>query len=111
MAKNRTCICCGAVYSYCPNCSKIDAAKPSWQSTFCSADCMTLWTTATKYNMQMLSKQEAKAIISALALKPKENYTSCVQRDLDVILAEDDLTEEHPQQCHEASHEVVEKEK
>ena len=89
MVKNKTCLCCGTKFSYCPDCSKKDALKPSWSSEFCSEDCMTLWTTATKYNMNKLTKSKAKSIISKLVLKPTEQYSKCVQRDLNVILAED----------------------
>lgn len=87
--KNKTCLCCGTKFSYCPDCSKADALKPAWASEFCSEDCMTLWTTATKFNLGKLTKSEAKTIISALTLKPTEQYAKCVQRDLGVILAEE----------------------
>lgn len=50
---------------------------------------MTLWTTATKFNMEMLTKAEAKEIISELNLKEHSEYVACVQRDLSVILAEE----------------------
>jgi hypothetical protein len=50
---------------------------------------MTIWTTATKYNLNKLTKSEAKSIISALNLKPTEQYVQCVQRDLGVILKEE----------------------
>ena len=85
--KNKQCLCCSNKFSYCPDCSKADALKPSWASTFCSEDCMTIWTTATKYNLNKITKSEAKSIISKLTLKPTEQYVTCVQRDLGVILA------------------------
>lgn len=87
--KNKTCLCDGVKYSYCPDCSKADALKPSWASEFCSEECMTIWTTATKFNLGKLTKPEAKSIISALNLKPTEQYVQCVQRDLAKILAEE----------------------
>lgn len=89
MVKNKTCLCCSSKFSYCPDCSKKDALAPSWKSEFCSEDCMTIWTTATKYNMNKITKTEAKAIIENIALKPVEQYTKCVQRDLGVILAKE----------------------
>ena len=79
--QNKKCICCGKKYSYCPSCSRTDALQPSWKSEFCSESCMTLWTTLTKYNMEFLTKDEAKAIVSKLDLKPIDTYVSCVQRD------------------------------
>lgn len=89
MVKNKTCLCCSSKFSYCPDCSRKDALAPSWKSEFCSEDCMTIWTTATKYNMNKITKTEAKAIIENIALKPVEQYTKCVQRDLGVILAKE----------------------
>ena len=89
MVKNRKCFCCSAHYSYCPDCSTSDKLAPSWKATFCSEDCMTIWTTCTRYNMGRLTKPEAKEIISALNLKPTSEYASCVQKDLAVILKED----------------------
>lgn len=89
MIKNRKCACCSTTYSYCPDCSTSDKLAPSWKATFCSEDCMTIWTTCTKFNMGKLTKPEAKEIISALSLKPISEYAPCVQRDLGVILKED----------------------
>ena len=39
--------------------------------------------------MGKLTKAEAKAIISAIDLKPAEQYVSCIQRDLKKIMAEE----------------------
>lgn len=89
MANIRKCFCCSTRYSYCPNCSGADRLKESWYATFCSEDCMTIWTTCTKFNMGRLTKSEAKEIISALTLKPTSEYVPCVQRDLGVIMKED----------------------
>lgn len=89
MANTCKCFCCSTRYSYCPNCSGADRLKESWYATFCSEDCMTIWTTCTKFNMGRLTKSEAKEIISALTLKPTSEYVPCVQRDLGVIMKED----------------------
>ena len=89
MAKNRTCISCGEKYSYCPDCSRVAALEPVWRSEFCSESCMTLWTTLTKYNMDFLTKDEAKEIVSTLSLKPIDVYVNCVQRDYAKVMAEE----------------------
>lgn len=90
MAKsNRTCIACKTKYSYCPSCSRADAIKPTWYSEFCSEACKDLWITLTKYNMSMLSKEEARAIILNLDLKPIVNYVDCVKRDYAKVTTED----------------------
>ena len=87
--KNRKCLCDGVKYSYCPDCNGADRLAPTWKAEFCSETCMTLWNTCTRYNLGKLTKPEAKSIISALTLKPTEQYASCVQRDLGIILKEE----------------------
>lgn len=104
MRKNRKCSCCGAQYNYCPDCGGADRLKPTWYSEFCSETCKDLWMTATKYNMQTLTKEEAAKIISGLTLKDKSEYVECVQRDLKNILAAE------PKTKRTKSHEVVSQE-
>lgn len=87
--KNRKCFTCGKSYDFCPDCIGPDRLKPTWYSEFCCEDCKTLWETATKFNIGKLTKAEAKAIISALELKPAEQYVACIQRDLKNIMAEE----------------------
>lgn len=87
--KNRKCLACGTKYSYCPDCNGADRLKESWHSEFCNSTCKDIWQTATKFNLGKLTKAEAKTIISALDLKPTEQYVACVQRDLGVILKEE----------------------
>ena len=88
-SKNRKCLSCGAKYSYCPSCSRVNALEPSWKSEFCSETCMTLWTTLTKYGMEFLTKNEAKDIVSNLDLKPIASYADCIQRDYTRVMAEE----------------------
>ena len=89
MVKNRKCLSCGTSYSYCPNCSGADRFAPSWKAEFCCETCKDLWLTATRFNMNILSKDEAKSIISNLDLKPIDHYIACVQRDYAKIMAEE----------------------
>ena len=125
MVKNRKCFTCGNQYSYCPDCSTSDKLSPSWKATFCSEDCMTIWTTCTKFNMGKLTKSEAKSIISERELKPISEYAQCVQKDLGVIMKEepkpkrskrtdikpiDEVANIEPTFIEEIIHEVVEQE-
>lgn len=87
--KTRKCLSCGTKYNFCPDCSGADRLAPSWKAEFCCEDCKTLWSTATKFNMNKLTKAEAKAIISALKLKPADQYAACLQRDLKNIMPEE----------------------
>lgn len=86
---NKCCLACGEKYSYCPDCSRADALKPSWSSEFCSESCKDLWLTLTRYNMGAHSKDEAKSIISALDIKPIDTYVACVQRDYNKVMTPD----------------------
>jgi hypothetical protein len=111
--KNRTCVCCGTQFSYCPTCGG-DKLKPGWSSQFCTEDCQELWSTATKFNLDMISKEEAKETILCLDLKPHTEYVECVQRDLKNILEEDKPEEAAPPKKEQKTfkapkHEVVEK--
>lgn len=87
--KTRKCLSCGTKYDFCPDCRGADRLAPAWRSEFCCEDCKTLWSTATKFNMGKLTKAEAKSIISALDLKPAEQYVACIQRDLKNIMLEE----------------------
>ena len=119
--RDRKCICCQSKYKYCPTCSD-DKMKPTWMTEFCSEACKELWTTATKYNMEMLTKPEAKTVIEKLELKEKSEYVECVQKDLENILGEEltviveeptPILEEEPvftPKKKQKSHEVVKKE-
>lgn len=94
MKKNRTCLCCGTKYSYCPDCGGEDRIKPSWYSQFCNEECKGLWETATKFNMGLMDKKEAKKILSSMELKNKEEYVDFVQKDIANILFEEPVVEE-----------------
>lgn len=121
---NKTCLCCSTRYSYCPSCSRADKLAPTWKSEFCSEPCMTLWTTLTKYNMNMFTKAEAKSIISDLDLKPIDAYVTCVKRDYNKVMEPEkksrraqkkfepiiEMVQEIEQPIVAESHEVVEKE-
>ena len=107
--KNRTCLCCNTTYSYCPTCGTQDRLKPTWMTEFCSEECKNLWETATKYYMNLISKEKAKEIISGLSLKPHTEYVECVQRDLKNILKEEPKKEEKQfKMSKQKSHAVVE---
>lgn len=85
MVKNKQCLACRTSFSYCPDCSRVDRMKPTWASQFCSESCATLWTTLTKFGMSMITKPEAKEIISSLNLKPIDAYVDCVKRDYNKV--------------------------
>ncbi len=104
--KQRKCICCGEEYSYCPTCWD-DRLKPAWMVEFCCEDCKELWETASKFNMDLISKDEANKKISSLKLKPHNEYVECVQKDLKNILGD----EQKSTKAVKPAHGVVKKEK
>lgn len=89
MVKNRKCLSCQTSYSYCPNCNGPDKLAPSWKAEFCSETCKDLWMTLTKFGMSMLTKSEAREIISSLDLNPIDFYVECVKRDYAKVMAEE----------------------
>ena len=86
--RNRECYLCGQDYLYCPTCSQ-DRMKPSWMAEFHSENCKNIFDIATRYNLQLLSKEEAKAAMEWCDLSNKEDFKSYVKRDLENIFAEE----------------------
>ena len=105
--RQRECYLCGASYQYCGSCSQ-DLAKPSWMAEFHSENCKNIFDIATRFNMQLLTKDEAKAAMEQCDLSNKDNFKSYVQLDLENIFAEDKPVEEPKKRGKKAeSHEVV----
>lgn len=88
MSKVRECYLCGKKYKYCPSCSQ-DRMKPSWMAEFHEENCKNIFDICTRYNMQMLTKSDAKKALEACDLSNKENFKDFVQRDIANIFAED----------------------
>lgn len=103
--KNKKCLCCNVAYSYCPNCNRKD---PSWMTEFHDENCKLIFDICTRYNMQLMTKEEAQKALSACDLSKKESFKDYIQRDLANIFAEDPkpaATKAAPK-----SHEVVKQE-
>lgn len=88
MARTRECYLCGTKYSYCPSCSQ-DKHKPAWMATFHSENCKNIFDIATRFNMQLLTKEEAKSAMEQCDLSNKSNFKSYVQCDLENIFKEE----------------------
>ena len=84
--RSRDCYLCSTEYKYCPTCSQ-DRAKPTWMQNFHEENCKNIFDICTRYNMQMLTKEEAKAALETCDLSNKENFKDYVQRDLENIFA------------------------
>jgi hypothetical protein len=84
--------------------------KPSWMTNFHSEDCVKIFHICTSFNMGDMSKSEAKAALNECDLSNKLNFRACVQRDLDVIFAEEpkkSAKKESRMAIEPESHEVV----
>lgn len=86
--RNRECYLCGRDYQYCPTCSQ-DKMKPYWMADFHTENCKNIFDICTRFNMNLMSKTEAQDALNSCDLSNKENFKSYVQRDLEVIFAED----------------------
>ena len=87
--RQRTCLLCGEKYSYCPTCTP-DKYKPTWMNEFHSENCKKIFDICTRYNMQLLSKEEAQAALEKCDLSKKETFKDYVQCDLANIFAKDE---------------------
>ena len=89
MVRSRKCVACGTKYSYCPDCSRADAQKPTWYNDFCQESCKDLWYTLSRYNMGRITKEDAKSVILELDLNPIESYSQFVQRDYAKVMTDE----------------------
>ena len=113
--RTRECYLCGKEYQYCPTCSQ-DKMKPVWMSEFHSENCKNIFDICTRFNMNLMSKDEAKVALNACDLSNKENFKSYVKHDLENIFAEDQDVKVHEDKTiietfvrgnNKKSHEVV----
>lgn len=86
--RNRECYLCGEKYSYCPTCSQ-DRTKPIWMAEFHEENCVKIFEICTRFNMKSMSKIDAQNALKACDLSNKANFKPYVQRDLDIIFAEE----------------------
>ena len=86
--RTRECYLCGQKYEYCPTCSQ-DKLKPAFMAEFHDENCKNIFNIATRFNMQLLTKEEAKSAMEQCDLTNKANFKSYVQRDLENIFAEE----------------------
>ena len=102
-SRNKTCYLCGSRYKYCSTCSQ-DRTKPSWMNEFHSESCKDIFDICTRFNMDMLTKEQAQKELAKCDLSNKESFKSYVQKDLENIFAEEVVVK--PADA-KKSHEVV----
>ena len=117
--RSRECYLCGTQYKFCGSCSS-DRTKPAWMSEFHDENCKNIFDICTRFNMKMMSKEEAQEALISCDLSNKANFKSYVQHDLDVIFEEEPIVavvdahiedeiivEVKPRKAKKATHEVV----
>ena len=81
---------------------------------FHDENCKNIFQICTSFNVNIMSKHEAQEALKACDLSNKSNFTSCIQRDLENIFAEEpkkrNKKAEMPifEEVSEPAHEVVE---
>ena len=88
--RTRECYLCGAGYSYCPTCSQ-DRMKPAWMAEFHSENCKDIFDICTRFNMRLVTKEDAQSLMKKCDVSNKENFRKSVQNTLDVLLKADDI--------------------
>lgn len=104
--RKKQCYLCGTKYLYCPTCAE-DIGKPAYMATFHSESCAKIFEICTKFNMQLLTKEEAAAALEDCDLSNRESFRDDVKNDLKVILS--DSKEPKKARINPAKHEVVTK--
>ena len=104
--RSRECYLCGTKYSFCGSCTN-DRTKPAWMSEFHEENCKNIFDICTRYNLSIISKDEAKAALKECDLSNKDNFKDYVQYDIANIFAEDKTIRGN----NTTSHEVVNKTK
>lgn len=101
--RTRKCYLCGEKYSYCPTCSQ-DKNKPMWMAEFHSESCKNIFDICTRFNMELMDKDEAAIALLECDLSNKESFKPYVQTDIDNIFGVDADADSK-----QKSHEVVNK--
>lgn len=88
MAKKRACHLCGTEYKFCSTCDE-DRYAPVWKHSFHSEDCAKIFQCCVDYNMSLITKDEAKAILGGCDLSNKASFREDVKATIAKIMAED----------------------
>ena len=86
--RSRVCRVCSQSYEYCPTCSQ-DKYKPTWMVEFHDNNCQQIWEICTRFNMELMSKEEAQEALLECDLSKKDTFVDFVQRDIMNIFAEE----------------------
>ena len=87
MAKknNRVCKTCGESYSFCPTCAGVTATE-KYRTMFCSKNCRDVFHTLSKYTIGVVTKDEAKEVLSSLDLSKQGKFSEQIKTDVEEIM-------------------------
>lgn len=99
MALDRKCIVCPDKhhYKYCSNCSGYNS-KETWRFLYCSQNCKEIYSIATDFVNGKLNGLEAKHKLEKLDLSDLEFYHSVIKKNIEDILAFEDVVEPEEKQ-------------
>lgn len=87
------CVVCGKEYKIkCPECTN-GKEQPAWMSIYHNENCKDIYNVCVKFNANMLTKDQAKAIIDKCDLSYRKDFTESTNKILDEILAEKNILE------------------
>lgn len=99
MALDRKCIVCPDKhhYKYCSNCSGYNS-KETWRFLYCSQNCKEIYSIASDFVNGKLTGLEAKHKLEKLDLSDLEFYHSVIKKNIEDILAFEDVVEPEEKQ-------------
>ena len=99
MALDRKCIVCPDKhhYKYCSNCSGYNS-KETWRFLYCSQNCREIYSIATDFVNGKLTGLDAKHKLEKLDLSDLEFYHSVIKKNIEDILAFEDVVEPEEKQ-------------
>lgn len=83
---NRTCIVCGEKYTYCPTCSEYSKLKP-WHSIYHNENCKELYTTASDYLANTITKEEASDKFNKCDLSYRSKLHKVIANTINEVLS------------------------
>lgn len=89
---NKTCICCGEVYTFCTGCGQFDN-EPRWRAIYHNETCKDIFIIVSDYLQKAISKEEAKERLLKCDLSYKEKLHKKIQEGIDELLYEEKVAE------------------
>lgn len=87
-SRNKECYLCGKHYKYCSTCFQ-DRYKPLFMDVFCSQSCNDIFDICTRYNMGVLTKEDARKELKKCDLADRDNFKDGVNKTLDKIFTDE----------------------